>query len=322
MISALKTKKTYNLDFFLDIEEKNLLNELCEEVIQKINKLSKRVGAPSYQKTPVFKRNNYRGIARTVKKENITQEDWNSIRNFKKTKLEKNTQGVEAQMDKIRCNLNKLTDNTYTLVLDEIICIIKDVIIEEGDNGSDTLEKIGEAIFEIGSVHKFWSSVYAKLYKELIEQFPVMKEVCIKNFKNFKSIFKVINYIDSSEDYNLFCEYNKQNEKRRALSSFFSICAELEIIEKLEIESIIIEFIKQIKNDMNKDNKINHICELVENISIMILSGKKYLSELSNWNSILNDIEYFSNLNHKEYNSLNSKIIFKFMDLNDDLEED
>ena len=320
-MSSLIKQRQYNLDFFLNYEKENKITELKDEIIQKINKLSKRVGAPSYQKTPVFKRNNYRNIARTVKKENITEDDWNNIRNFKKTKLEKNTEGVEAQMDKIRCNLNKLTDNTYNLVLDEIICIIKDIIKDEDNKGSDTLEKIGEAIFEIGSVHKLWSKVYATLYKELIEQFPIMKDICIKNFENFKSIFEVINYIDSSKDYNLFCEYNKQNEKRRALSSFFSICAELEIVEKLEIESIIIEFIKQIKNDMNKDNRVNHICELVENIGIMISSGKQYLSELSNWDTILNDIEYFSNLNQKNYPSLNSKIIFKFMDLNDDLEE-
>ena len=320
-MSSLIKQRQYDLDFFINYEKENIITELKDEIIQKINKLSKRVGAPSYQKTPVFKRNNYRNITRTVKKENITEDDWNSIRNFKKTKLEKNTEGVEAQMDKIRCNLNKLTDNTYSLVLDEIICIIKDIIKDEDNKGSDTLEKIGEAIFEIGSVHKFWSKVYATLYKELIEQFPIMKDICIKNFENFKSIFEVINYIDSSKDYNLFCEYNKQNEKRRALSSFFSICAELEIIDKLEIESIIIEFIKQIKNDISLDNRVNHICELVENIGIMISSGKQYLSELSNWDTILNDIEYFSNLNQKNYPSLNSKIIFKFMDLNDDLEE-
>ena len=135
-------------------------------------------------------------------------------------------------------------------------------------------------------------------------------------------IFTNINYVDSSENYDLFCEYNKENEKRRALSSFFSICAELEIIDKTEIEKIILDFIEQIKVDISKENKVNHIAELVENISIMITSGKIYLCESDNWDNILNSIEYFSNLNPKKYPSLNSKMVFKFMDLHDELEED
>tara|TARA_B100000035_G_scaffold297849_1_gene291024 strand:+ start:7503 stop:8462 length:960 start_codon:yes stop_codon:yes gene_type:complete len=319
-MASVLANRQYNLDFFINLELNHSYTELDDETIQKINKLSKRVGAPSYQKTPVFKRNNYRH-QKPIKKGEITEEDWNSIRNFKKTKLIKNTEGLEAQMDKIRCSLNKLTISTYDIVLDDIVCIIKD-IIKDDTNSESSLEKIGEAIFEIGSVHKFWSKVYATLYKELIEQFPVMKDICLKNFKNFKCIFSNINYVDSSVDYDLFCEYNKENEKRRALSSFFSICAELEIISKKEIETIILDFIEQIKLDINKENKANQIAELVENISIMITSGKKYLCEFDNWDDILSSIEYFANLNQKKYPSLTSKMVFKFMDLNDELEED
>ena len=317
---SILADRQYTLNFFANLEKSKEIPELCDEIIQKINKLSKRVGAPSYQKTPVFKRNNYRH-QRPIKKGSITEEDWNTIRNFKKTKLIKNTQGIQAQMDKIRCSLNKLTIATYDIVLDDIVCIIKDIIKDE-NNSESSLEKIGEAIFEIGSVHKFWSKVYATLYKELIEQFPIMKDICLKNFKNFKSIFTNINYVDASEDYDLFCEFNKENEKRRALSSFFSICAKLEIINKNEIENIIMDFIEQIKNDIKQENKANHIAELVENISIMIISGREYLSKSDNWDNILNSIEYFSKLNQKNYPSLNSKMVFKFMDLHDELEED
>ena len=57
-------------------------------------------------------------------------------------------------MDKIRSCLNKLTDKTYDLMLDEIKYIMKDINKEENQ---DSFEKIGEAIFEIGSFNKFWS---------------------------------------------------------------------------------------------------------------------------------------------------------------------
>ena len=184
----------YTLNDFKHFEQQNEINELDEEIIQKINRIAKRVGAPSYQKTPVFKRNHY-NRNKNIKKENISASDWQSIRNFKTTKLEKNTEGIEAQMDKIRSALNKLTDKTYDIMLEDIICIMKDINKEEDQS---SFEKIGEAIFEIGSVHKFWSRVYATLYQELIEKFPIMKNICIKNFENFKGIFENINYIVSS----------------------------------------------------------------------------------------------------------------------------
>ena len=107
----------YDLKFFENFEKLNNIEELSKEIINKINKLSKRVGAPSYQKTPVFKRNNYRHNMSKNRKENITEEDWNTIRNFKKTKLEKNTQGIEAKMDKIRCNWTQLTKVRHMLLM-------------------------------------------------------------------------------------------------------------------------------------------------------------------------------------------------------------
>ena len=151
-MASILADRQYTLSDFKGYESQNITNELHPDVIEKINRIAKRVGAPSYQKTPVFKRNHYH--KKNIKKENITSADWETIRNFKKTKLEKNTEGIEAQMDKIRSCLNKLTDKTYDLMFDEIKYIMKDINKEEN---KDSFEKIGVAIFEIGSFNKFWS---------------------------------------------------------------------------------------------------------------------------------------------------------------------
>ena len=42
----------------------------------------------------------------------ITKQDWENIRNFKLTKLDKNEEGFECIIDDIRSNLNKLTKET------------------------------------------------------------------------------------------------------------------------------------------------------------------------------------------------------------------
>ncbi len=315
-MTSILADRQYTLDDFKLVENLNSSSELSNEIIQKINKVAKRVGAPNYQKTPVFKRHHYHN-KKLPKKENISAADWETIRNFKKTTLNKNTEGTEAQMDKIRSNLNKLTDKTYKTVLEEIVCIMKEIKKED----ATSFEKIGEAIFEIGSFNKFWAGLYARLYKDLIHTFPFMKDICVANFKSFKDIFEVINYVDAGEDYNLFCEYNKENEKRRALSNFFVICAGYDIIDKNEMKNIIVGFINQIKKEINEENKINHVEEIVQNISIMVLSGKHFLKDLPDYKDICNEIECFTTLNHKSYPSLTSKVVFKFMDLNDELED-
>ena len=307
----------YTLNDFKHFEQQNEINELDEEIIQKINRIAKRVGAPSYQKTPVFKRNHY-NRNKNIKKENISASDWQSIRNFKTTKLEKNTEGIEAQMDKIRSALNKLTDKTYDIMLEDIICIMKDINKEEDQS---SFEKIGEAIFEIGSFNKFWSLLYARLYKDLMEPFPFMKDICLKNFTSFKSLFETFNYVDSSENYDKFCEFNKENEKRRALSSFFVICADLDIIGKNDMTNIIIGFINRIKEDISKEGKIIIVEELVQNISIMVMAGLRFLKNLPEFEFISTEIEKISQMNHKNYPSLSSKVVFKFMDLQEDIDD-
>ena len=85
--------------------------------------------------------------------------------------------------------------------------------------------------------------------------------------------------------------------------------------------NIIIGFIEKVKNDILEENKTNNVEEVVQNISIMITSGKKYIKGLPQYNEISQEIEHFAELNHKKYPSLSSKIVFKFMDLQEELED-
>jgi hypothetical protein len=316
-MTSILADRQYTLGDFKEYELVNGSPELDQDIINKINRIAKRVGAPSYQKTPVFKRHHH-NYSKHLKKENLSSDDWESIRNFKTTKLEKNTEGIEVHMDKIRSSLNKLTDKTYDIMIADIIGIMEDI---EKEGHKDSFVKIGETIFEIGSFNKFWSSLYARLYKDLMKTFPFMKDICIKNFQSFSNIFEHVNYMDANKDYNLFCEYNKENEKRRALSNFFVICANYNIIDKGEMSKIIVDFIEKVKTDIKLEDKVNTIEEIVHNLAIMIPVAKGFLKELGLFNTILRDITDFSIMNHKSYPSLSSKIVFKFLDLSEELED-
>ena len=300
----------YTLDDFNKIKEENTINELDQFTIKIINKIAKKVGAPSYIKTPVFKKSRH---YRKDKYNRATVKNWkvDPSPDFKKTELQKSESNVDAEFDKIRLLLNKLTNKNYDKNLESIIFIIKFI---EKDN-KDYLEKIGKTIFEIGSKNKFWCDLYAKLYKDIIKEFSIMKDICIKNFKEFQNIFHEFNVIDASENYNLFCEYNKENEKRRALSKFFVLCANHDVIDKKDIEFIIRKLIQKIMQFIEQKNMINQVEEITENLKIMIENFNDSFKEVYSYKSIKQSIEKLSQLNAKDYLSLNNKVLFNFMDI-------
>ena len=310
-MTSILADNQYTLEQFKHRESMGNIPELSNDIIEKINKLAKRVGAPTYQKTPVFKRSNQH-YQKKLKKENISNEDWEAIRNFKTTKLEKNVEGLDAKIDEIRSYLNKLTDKNYEEMFDAIVTIIKEIVNE---NDNNTLEIVGKHIFEIGCLNKFWSGLYAKLYKDLIEKYPIMQEICVKNFNSFENIFATINFADAQENYNLFCEYNKENEKRRALSEFFIVCCGYDVIDKIKMQDIIINFFEKIEEYKNDSSKVELIEEIISNLSIMLAKGHGFLKHLDKFNIIEEKIDEYSSMVSKKYSGFSQKVIFKFMDI-------
>jgi len=316
MATLVSTRK-YTLNDFNNKESSGNIPELESLVIEKINKLANRVGAPSYQKTPVFKRYNYSNKKKKVN-ENITSTDWQTIRNFKTTTLDKNMEGLEAQMDSIRSYLNKLTNDNYTEISYEIKLVIKEVVDQ---NEEDYLSKIGVSIFEIGSANRFLSNVYVKLYKELIDTYPIMKNVCMSNFNSFNTLFETFDYCEASEDYDKFCDIMKNNEKRKALSKFMMICVEYEIIESENMEKIMLDFLKKINKYIDDKDKENAVDEIAANLVIMIQSSLTSFRAMKSSDKIFKDIEILSNYNVKNYPGLSNKTVFKFLDMVEELED-
>ena len=316
-MATLTATREYTLSDFKNKEDSGNIPELENLVIEKINKLASRVGAPTYQKTPVFKRYSYNKKKKV--NENISSADWETIRNFKTTTLDKNMEGLEAQMDQIRSYLNKLTIENYNEISNEIKMVIKEIVDQ---NEEQYLSKIGVSIFEIGSANRFLSKVYVKLYKELIDTYPIMKNVCTSNFNSFQSLFETFDYCDASEDYDRFCDITKQNEKRKALSKFLMICVEYSIIELESMEKIILDFLGKINNYINEEDKENALDEIVANLAIMILSSVSVFKKMKSHNKIFKDIEILSGLNVKKYPGLSNKTLFKFLDIVEELEEE
>ena len=305
----------YTLNDFKRVSLNNHF-EVSDETIGMVNKLATLVGAPTYKRTPVFTKPIMRRERPRRNKVTITASDWEEMRNFKVTELKKNEDGIEKKIDDIRNLLNKITSKNFDSIKTNIIDMLNNII--SSDVNKDELVKVGESIFEIGCMNKFWSKLYADLYKELMSSFPVMSDICMQNFESFSTLFDNIRYV-SEENYDEFCLVNKENNKRRAISSFFVHLMKEGVIEAEKIATIIVKLSDKFMEYINMEGMKNQVDEICENLFILIKEGIDTIESDESLEDIHDKITTFvtnvTSFKTKEYESFTSKTLFKFMDL-------
>lgn len=318
-MTSILADRQYTLIDFNKIKQKYYNkedNSLDNSTIDLINEISLKVGAPTYQKTPVFKQKRNK-----KRNENITQKDWLNVRNFKTTSLNKTKIGIGAEIDKIRSNLNKLTKTNYEYILKEIINITSVLLENEDEDATIVLSKISNVIFDIGSTNKFMSKYYARLYKDIIKYYPDMNLIINNNINKFNDSFNNYEFISSEEDYDKFCECNKKNEVIRSTSYFISDL----MVENVIGEDIIINLLQTLENKINNlinsINKKNELEEIIENIKTLIIRTHCKLSDNNDWNNIVSNISIISKFKSSDYNSLSNKIIFKCADIIEEIND-
>lgn len=344
--------KQYTIQEFNDILSGGFSYDLKDSnVIELISSLANKVGAPTYIKTPVFpKREKTTGVSgeqieiqETLssslssnrrprnKPSQISDEDWGMIRTFQKTEMKK-TEGVEKRIDAIRSLLNKLTDATYGVIEPEILSEVNKIIRGEDDevdgnnNGTlvieeENINKIAHSIFNTASSNMFYSALYAKLFKQLVQCHDIFATVFEKSYSEFVGLFKKVEYVDPNVDYNKFCEVTKMNDKRKAMSMFIINLMKEDMLEPDSVVEIIVELQEMVNSYIKQANKANELEELNENLFILLTNGKNVLSSHEKWDSIVSHIKFLSILKvkMKEYPSVNNKLIFKNMDILEEL---
>ena len=307
-------------------------HSLSPQTIQKIQTIADQVGAPEYIRTPQFPKRDRVGPGggagpgrgggrRRNRSQEITDDDWEAIRQFQATELAKK-EGIEASIDKIRKELNKLSAKTYCKLRDEIFAEIR-LIIGDVEEPTDELlaelNKVGNAIFGIASSNAFYSDMYAQLYFELMETFRFMKKIFNTNFNEFRSLFETIEYCDPGENYDKFCDNNKTNEKRRAVGLFYVNLMKKDVIEEDSILEIIVELQAKLASLIPEEGQREIVEELSEVLYILITNSAATLDEFDAWPRVLERATIVSKMKIKSNPSISNKTIFKHMDILDEL---
>jgi hypothetical protein len=309
--------------------------KLPDKTIHIIQELSTQVGSPTYIKTPIFQKRDktkdtgspFRSFGESTsssrkKKSNknieINDNDWESLRSFHATKMEQKM-GLDVEIDTIRSFLNKMSDRNYVQMKTNIIEILDKLIQEE--ISPDEMMRVSATIFDIASNNRFFSKLYADLYSELIEKYQIMKDIFDKNFHSFLELFETVEYVDPEVDYNKYCKINKDNEKRKALSSFFVNLTLNGLLKSSQLLEVVQKMFVSLVELMKEEDNKSQVDEYTENVAI--LYNKKYFVEedesqyMVDGKTISEMIKMLSECKVKSYPSLSNKSIFKYMDILD-----
>jgi hypothetical protein len=276
----------------------------------------------------------------------IPNSEWDTILSFQKTELKKK-EGIELSIDNIRSALNKLTDKTYSTMLSNILKEISALFTASSDDSSEehntvaVMDRVASSIFNTASSNAFYSEIYARLFHDLMsketepghEQYAVFRGIFEKNLASFMSLFDTIEYCDPKKNYDKFCDINKANEKRKAMSLFIVNLMKIGIVEKAQVLGLMRQIQELMYTNMRQEGKTNEVDELAENLFIMVkhshmvftagragaVAGAIDPDIAESFQSRVEQITEISKMKLKSKPSITNKTIFKHLDMLDEI---
>jgi hypothetical protein len=340
--------KTILLDDFHKLSKLGFEYKLPDNVICILGKLTKELGilVDSFQG-----HHEISSSTSSIKKHRPIKK-WDRMKTIKPTpKII--YEGIEKDISDIRIFLNKISDKNYETIKNSIEELISRVLelqeelsdIEDGEENCRTanITKISTMLFNISSTNIFYSALYAKLYKDLIYKFAILETDKTNIIVQYLQTIDTISYIDPNNNYELFCDNNKMNDRRKAMTTFIVNLMRNEILSKCEVLDTILFLLSKIELFTQDANRKNELEEITENIYIyisLLLSGDKDRVDFFNfnkgsgepifihiteedekWSSIVDKIVSYSKLGIKENPGFSSRSKFKYMDILDILKK-
>jgi len=156
----------------------------------------------------------------------------------------------------------------------------------------------------------------------------VFRDVFEKNLASFMSLFDSIEYCDPKKNYDKFCDINKANEKRKAMSQFIVNLMKMGIVEKAQVLALMKQIQELMYSNMRQEGKTNEVDELAENLYIMVKHSHAVFKSggggtdpemVELFKTRVEQITEISKLKIKSKPSITNKTIFKHLDMLDEI---
>lgn len=272
--------------------------------IEQISLLEKSIIVPEKIETKYVKSSNV---------ENKWIKEKNNIVQFKVTVVDVK-EGIEKDINDIRKALNMISKKNFDTQKEIVLKFVRDFI-----NDNDSLVKISTFIFDIASSNMFYGDIYADLYVHFIQESIIFEEILLHNLLSFKETIENIKHVDSNLDYDGYCNYVKENDKRKSMASFYMLLANKFVINVVDIINIIAYLQTKLLNFVNLNDKTVECEDITELLYILITNGKsnKQLTSNDVWLNIIDDVSVVSKYKSASHTSLSSRVIFKHLDIID-----
>jgi hypothetical protein len=191
----------------------------------------------------------------------------------------------------------------------------------DNEVSNENLVKVVNLVFDVASSNKFYSSIYAQLYKELIDRFPIFEKIFQDSFKNYLTRYDNIGCVTEKDDYEEFCMQNQQNTQRRAFTSFIVNLCKKNIISNKELFDLCWKLQCTFDTSILKEDHKPLCEELCENIFIIMTEGYECLKNEDRYASLNGKMTIIKNTKVKDVKSLSSRSLFKYYDMIDYVEK-
>jgi hypothetical protein len=307
----------YTMEHYNSIVYSNFTYKLPEVELNIINNLIKELGISiANQESITDDKYKYKRTQSNKKYSNKCEDSWEKTKPFVATKIEKK-EGLDKIVNDIRICLNKMSNKNYEAQRD----LINQSIIEINatDETNENVKRIIKDLFETATSNKFYSEMYAMLYKELLEQYEYIDVILEEFILEYTEGILLIEYVDSNTDYDKYCDNNKMNDKRKGMAMFIVNLMKKNIINFDKLLHIINYLQGLILKYIDEDNKTFAVEEITENLFLLVTSSVSVLKNESGWKTVVENITNVSQLKVKDHKSLSSRAIFKNMDIIDNL---
>ena len=301
--------RTYSIEQFTDIASNLNKHVLPEDVLSVYDKLLKELNINTRiveheQKDKRYKR------PKNNKQELLTS---GKVVEFKQKETVEKTD-YEKIMVNIRGSLNKLSSKNYDTQTDLLKSYLDEISALDDES---YLMECSSYLFDVASKNKFYSEMYANLYIELSNIYPIFEERKEQFMVDCTDSLDTIIYVDESQDYEGFCKNNKQNDIRRSMNTFLINLYKKKQCNIQCVLKMITAILDKIDEKKTTASETYIIEELTENLFIFISELIGELKEHTSWDITLANITDYTKCKVSDYPGLTTRIKFKFMDMMD-----
>ena len=227
----------------------------------------------------------------------------------------------DKQLNDIRAMMNKLSLKNVEVqkpIVVEAMAKFLANLEEQEDDGLQlqTIRKLTDILVSNPFLVKVYVELYAALCVPIFPYHQEFTQVVTETLTTeyMASLRDLQPVVESSEDYDAFCEYNKRNDKRKAWATFFAEASKQcpATFAPSLVQSMVHELFTLVQENLVVEHKTHQVDEVTENIAVLLSCGSH---ELKQDPAVQKSVRELTLKKPKDFPSWSSRALFKYMDL-------